>query len=177
MAFSQTVVQRSNINSAVNIVCKFKCYIWKSKLVLSECNDLYFIGIAFIALTLHEIKQHPVFFGTHIGSLHDVTKLICRPRNAHTWLVDILKCKARLNVLSIKNSGRSIPDSTAIIFKPKKWRSNASPLHVWNKERMKVCFSPYCAHSSISLIVHSFPTFFYSSFPFLIFPWTLKKLN
>jgi hypothetical protein len=34
----------------------------KSKLVLSECNDLYFIAIAFIAFTLHEIKQRPVFF-------------------------------------------------------------------------------------------------------------------
>jgi hypothetical protein len=43
--------------------CKFKCYISKSKLVLSECNDLYFIAIAFIAFTLHEIKQSPgVFF-------------------------------------------------------------------------------------------------------------------
>jgi hypothetical protein len=47
-----------------NIACKFKCYISKSKSVLSECNDLYFIAIAFIAFTLHEIKQCPVFFGT-----------------------------------------------------------------------------------------------------------------
>ena len=29
-----------------------------------ECNDLYFIAIAFIAFTLHEIKQCPVFLGT-----------------------------------------------------------------------------------------------------------------
>ena len=36
----------------------------KSKLVLSECNDLHFIAIAFIAFTLHEIKQCQVFFGT-----------------------------------------------------------------------------------------------------------------
>jgi hypothetical protein len=51
---SITVVQRSNINGEVNIACKFKCYISKSKLVLSECNDLYFIVIAaFIAFTLH----------------------------------------------------------------------------------------------------------------------------
>jgi hypothetical protein len=64
LAFSKTVVQRSNINSAVNIACKFKCNISKSKSVLSECNDLYFIAIAFIAFTLHEIKQCPVFFGT-----------------------------------------------------------------------------------------------------------------
>jgi hypothetical protein len=40
-----------DINSAVNIACKFKCYISKSKLVLSECNDLYFVAIAFIAFT------------------------------------------------------------------------------------------------------------------------------
>jgi hypothetical protein len=32
-------------------------YISKSKLVLSECNAFYFIAIAFIAFTLHEIKQ------------------------------------------------------------------------------------------------------------------------
>ena len=49
---------------SLNIVCKFKCYISKSKFVLSECNDLYFIAIVFIAFTLHEIKQCPVFFGT-----------------------------------------------------------------------------------------------------------------
>jgi hypothetical protein len=40
----------------------FKCYISKSKSVVSECNDLYFIVIAFIAFTLHEIKQCPVFW-------------------------------------------------------------------------------------------------------------------
>jgi hypothetical protein len=44
--------------------CKFKCYISKSKLVLSECNDPYFIAIAFIAFTLHEIKQCPNLLGT-----------------------------------------------------------------------------------------------------------------
>jgi hypothetical protein len=32
------------------------------KLVISECNDLYFIAIAFIAFTLHEVKQCQVFF-------------------------------------------------------------------------------------------------------------------
>ena len=55
----------------------------------------------------------------------------------------MLKCKARLNVLSIKNSGKSIPDSTAIIFKPKKWRSNASPLQAWNVKTTyctNICF-------------------------------------
>ena len=48
------------------IACKFKCYIPKSKLVFSECNDLYFIAIAFIAFTTHEIKQCHFggFFGT-----------------------------------------------------------------------------------------------------------------
>jgi hypothetical protein len=44
---------------SLNIACKFKCYISKSKLVLSECNDIYFIAIAFIA---YEIKQWPFFF-------------------------------------------------------------------------------------------------------------------
>jgi hypothetical protein len=39
------------------------CYLSKSKLVFSECNDLYFIAIAFIAFTLHEIKHCPVFLG------------------------------------------------------------------------------------------------------------------
>jgi hypothetical protein len=53
LAFSKTIIQRSNINSAVNIACKFKCYLSKSKLVISECI------IAFIAFTLHEIKQCP----------------------------------------------------------------------------------------------------------------------
>ena len=61
---SKTVVQRSNISSAVNIASKFKCYISKSKLILSECNDLSFIAIAFIAFTLNQIKRCPVFFGT-----------------------------------------------------------------------------------------------------------------
>ena len=62
---SKTVVQRSNINSAVNIACKFKCYIYQNlSIVLSECNDLYFIAIAFIAFTFHEIKECPVFWGT-----------------------------------------------------------------------------------------------------------------
>jgi hypothetical protein len=40
--------------------CKFKCYTSKSKLVLSEYTDPYFIAIAF---TLHKIKQCPVFLG------------------------------------------------------------------------------------------------------------------
>ena len=40
--------------------------ISKSKLVHYECNDLYFIAIAFIAFKLHEIKQSPVFFGTPV---------------------------------------------------------------------------------------------------------------
>ena len=40
---------------------KFKCYISKSKSVLSECNELDFIAIAF---TLHNIKPVSSFFGT-----------------------------------------------------------------------------------------------------------------
>jgi hypothetical protein len=38
----------------LNIAYQFKCYISKSKLVLSECNDLYCIAIAFTTFTLHE---------------------------------------------------------------------------------------------------------------------------
>jgi hypothetical protein len=57
----KTIVQRSNINSGVNIACKFKCYVSKSKLVFSECNDLYFIAITFIAFALHEIKVSSFF--------------------------------------------------------------------------------------------------------------------
>ena len=60
--FRNSIVQRSNINSANNSSCKFKCYISKSKLDRSECNDLYFIAVAFIAFTLHEIKQCPCNF-------------------------------------------------------------------------------------------------------------------
>jgi hypothetical protein len=48
----------------------FMCYVSKSKFVLSQCNDLYFIAMAFIAFTLHEIKQCPVSGGTP-GSLPD----------------------------------------------------------------------------------------------------------
>ena len=57
---------------SLNIACEFKCYISKSKLVLSECNDLYFIAIAF---TLHEIKQQcPVFFGGGGGTRYFVAR-------------------------------------------------------------------------------------------------------
>ena len=41
-----------------------KCDILKSKLILCEWNAFYFIEIAFIGFTLHEIKQCIVFFGT-----------------------------------------------------------------------------------------------------------------
>ena len=65
-SFHQFLKRISNSNSCIslNIACKFKCYTSKSKLVLSECSDLYFIAIAFIAFTLHEIKQCSLFFGT-----------------------------------------------------------------------------------------------------------------
>ena len=64
-SFHQFLKRIPNSNSCIslNIACKFKCYISKSKLVLSECTDLYFIAIAFIAFTLHEIKQYPAFGG------------------------------------------------------------------------------------------------------------------
>ena len=38
------------------------CDILKFKLILCEWNALYFIEIAFIGFTLHEIKQCIVFF-------------------------------------------------------------------------------------------------------------------
>ena len=60
-------IPNSNSCISLNIACKFTCYISKSKLVLYECNDLYFIAIAFIAFTLHEIKQCPVFFWVFFG--------------------------------------------------------------------------------------------------------------
>jgi hypothetical protein len=50
MVVTKTVVQRSNINSAVNIACKFKCYISKSKLVLSECKWSLFHCDSFYSL-------------------------------------------------------------------------------------------------------------------------------
>ena len=40
------------------------CDILKSKLILCEWNAFYFIEIAFIGFTLHEIKQCIVFVGT-----------------------------------------------------------------------------------------------------------------
>ena len=40
------------------------CDILKSKLILCEWNAFYFIEIAFIGFTFHEIKQCIVFFGT-----------------------------------------------------------------------------------------------------------------
>jgi hypothetical protein len=54
------------INEFENIIYSISQF----KLVLSECNDLYFIAISFIAFTLHEIKQCPVFFGTPGTSCH-----------------------------------------------------------------------------------------------------------
>ena len=48
----------------VNIARKMKCDISKSKLILCEWNAFYFIKIAFIGFTLHEIKRCIVFFGT-----------------------------------------------------------------------------------------------------------------
>ena len=42
---------------------------------LFECNYLYFIAIAFIAFTLHEIKQCPVSFGTPGSASHVPVKV------------------------------------------------------------------------------------------------------
>ena len=41
-----------------------KCDISKSKSILCEWNAFYFIKIAFIGFTLHEIKRCIVFLGT-----------------------------------------------------------------------------------------------------------------
>ena len=54
----------SNACIFVNIARKMKCDISKSKLILCEWNAFYFIKIAFIGFTLHEIKRCIVFFGT-----------------------------------------------------------------------------------------------------------------
>ena len=40
------------------------CDILKSKLIFCEWNAFYFIEIAFIGFTLHEIRQCIVLFGT-----------------------------------------------------------------------------------------------------------------
>ena len=48
----------------VNITWKMNCDILKSKFIICESNAFYFIEIAFIGFTLHEIKQCIVFFGT-----------------------------------------------------------------------------------------------------------------
>ena len=54
----------SNTCVFVNIAWKMNCDILKSKLIFCEWNAFYFIEIAFIGFTLHEIKQCIVFFGT-----------------------------------------------------------------------------------------------------------------
>jgi hypothetical protein len=90
LAFSKIVVQRSNINSAVNIACKLKCYISKSKSFLSECNDLGWIGIACIAFALHEIKQ-PGFY-----------QFLKRITNSISCISLNIACKFKCKVLYIK---------------------------------------------------------------------------
>ena len=42
---------------------EMNCDLLKSKLILCEWNAFYFIEIAFIDFTLHEIKQCIVFLG------------------------------------------------------------------------------------------------------------------
>jgi hypothetical protein len=60
---NQNIYYLTSITTSV-IIMPIYNYASKSKLLLSECNDLYFIAIAFIAFTLNEIKQSPVFGGT-----------------------------------------------------------------------------------------------------------------
>ena len=50
-------LENSNTCIFVNIAWKMKYDILKSKLILCEWNAFYFIEIAFIGFTLHEIKQ------------------------------------------------------------------------------------------------------------------------
>ena len=61
---------------SLNIACKLKCYISKSKLVLSECNDLYFIAIALIAFTSHQIKVPEMEFLPFWGRFQMTTSMI-----------------------------------------------------------------------------------------------------
>ena len=53
----------SNTCIFVSIAWKMNCDILKSKLINCEWNAFYFIEIAFIGFTLHEIKQCIVFLG------------------------------------------------------------------------------------------------------------------
>ena len=67
----------SNTCIFVNIAWKWNCDILKSKLILCEWNAFYFIEMALIGFTLHEIKQCIVFFGTPgIGSA-TITTVCC----------------------------------------------------------------------------------------------------
>ena len=64
--FNQFVKPLATSNTCIFVIIAWKmnCDISKSKLILCEWNDFYFIEIAFIGFTLHEIKQCIVFFGT-----------------------------------------------------------------------------------------------------------------
>ena len=65
LSFSRQFVKplaNSNTCIFVNIAWKMHCDILKFKLILCEWNAFYFIEIAFIGFTLHEIKQCIDFF-------------------------------------------------------------------------------------------------------------------
>ena len=78
----------SNACIFVSIAWKMNCDILKSKLMLCEWNAFYFIEIAFIGFTLHEIKQcivflgHPVVFVDSILRTNSITLRTPRWRNA-----------------------------------------------------------------------------------------------
>ena len=66
------------------------CDILKSKLIFCEWNALYFIEIAFIGFTLHEIKQCIVFFGTPGSILTEISQKLnvytgCVNRAEQVW--------------------------------------------------------------------------------------------
>jgi hypothetical protein len=84
-----------NISSTVNIACEFECYISKSKLVLSECNDLYFIATAFIAFTYVTWNQIVSSFlgGTRYNTLSNAIQFYDTRINTFLWLVPILDSK------------------------------------------------------------------------------------
>ena len=65
------------------------CDILKSKLIICEWNAFYFIEIALIGFTLHEIKQCVVFFGTP-GIRKDCTIAITRHDLFHAILQSTL---------------------------------------------------------------------------------------
>ena len=96
----------------LNIACKFKCSILKSKLVLSECNDLYLIAIAFIAFMKHEVKQCPVFWGTPGMTVKKLIKMMFLLRLIVLIVsskIFYLNTPCQLSLLSTRKGNSEIP--------------------------------------------------------------------